>query len=245
MSADLVEKHEALVILQHYSEILGVDLSHRMVGSLNRKALSGDIDVLVTPSESAHIKAHALEKQIQHYVSKTLISLRLTEFFNKTVQLDFIVADNLDWASFYYDKHSLDNTEFKGADRACLLSIVAKHTDNNTIIRNGVHYSTRWKLGSNGLKRIIRAYKITQQKESTIAPDYDVGEPITDPLSVVNILFGGSTSLTDTSSVELILDLINKHKQSETILAEFATYLSIKSSKRTNSGQRTPKQPAY
>jgi hypothetical protein len=177
-------------------KVTGLPLADNMLGSVGKKASSGDLDLAVDQTHTSKeqlIKkltdwAEKNKKDPKQYVKKSGISVHfLTPISGKEangfVQTDFMFGDNLEHMKFGLFAAG-DASKFSGADRNLLMSSIAKSLPGD------IKYS--WQKG------LIRR---------------STGESLSqDPDTIAQALLGSGHSQQDLESVESMIDALTPER---------------------------------
>lgn len=240
-----VRKDDIEPTLRYVSQISGIPFDDlHLIGSAGKGETSGDIDVAVDINLHTPFKIH--DRMLRHLnvddsktfgiynkgtrVGSYAVPIRGIEKGN--VQVDLMFTDNIEWAQFAYFSAG-ENSKYKGAVRAVLLSAIAASLDETGT--DAFHYDgdeliVRVGRGIDmgvGMKRLfqMRPHKkygegyvkglktVTPDDIKKIYPDLEFDGTdliINNPSEVVKILFGSETRPSNVDTVEEILDLIQR-----------------------------------
>ena len=233
---------EALpAVLTKVSQLTGVpeeDLN--VVGSAGKAELSGDLDIAIDANKYTPFKVHhriskAVGEEYSNYNNGIRVgnyAIPVSDVEDWRIQIDLMFVDNVEWARFSYFSAG-ENSQFKGAVRAVLLSAVAASLDEKGI--DAFHYEgdeliVRVGRGidlATGLKRLfqmrphkkygegyVKALKNVDPEDiRQMYPKLEFDDDqivINDPLQVVQILFGPGTRPSNVDTAEEVLELINR-----------------------------------
>lgn len=189
------------------SKITGLPTKDMTLGSVGKKASSGDLDIAVDANIVSKTQlvgilskwAHANNQDPKKYVKKSGISVHFLspikgDSANGFVQVDFMFDQDPEWLKFSMFSAG-DSSKYSGADRNLLMSSIAKAL--------GMKYS--WQKG------LIR-----RDDESLISKD---------PNQVAQKMFGNNYNKDDLLSVETLQNAIHKNRSLQTALRKLISDL--------------------
>ena len=234
-----VNKGDIAATIKYVSKIAGIPVKDlHPLGSVGKSPTSGDIDLAVDLNKHDMSAVH--DKVMQHVDDEgvlnkgTKIGSYAIPIQGNTgkVQVDLMFVDNVDWASFAYYSAGADS-KFKGVIRTLLLIGVAsamnepgtdhfEYDDGELIIRAGrtmdltkgmrrIFQHRPKKKSGEGYLKTMKSVPVDEFKK--MFPDVKISGDnviIDDPKTVVQILFGEGTKVSDVRTAEQVLKLIKK-----------------------------------
>jgi hypothetical protein len=234
-----VPKESVEGILEYVSQVSGIPQEDlHPVGSTGKAETSGDIDVAVDVNKYTPMRVHdKISRNIGEDYAVFNTGTKVGSYAipigaNYRVQVDLMFVENVEWAKFSYFSAG-DKSKYKGAVRTILLSAVAAaleepgvdafhYVDGELIVRVGRAMDL-----TKGMKRVfqMRPHKkygegyvkalqhVDPEEIRQMHPDLEFDDNdivVSDPLEVVQILFGPGTRPANVDTAEEVLDLINR-----------------------------------
>lgn len=235
-----INKGDIPATIKYVSKISGIPMKDlHPLGSVGKKAKSGDIDLAVDVNKYSKDAIHdKMMEELNHegvFNKGTNVgSYAVPIQGNKgKIQVDLMFVNNIDWAKFAYYSAG-DESKYKGAIRTILLMAVAAslnepgtdhfeyNEDGDLVIRAGrtldlakglrriFQFRPRKKSGE-GYVKTMKSIPVDEFK--LMYPEVEVdGENviIDDPEMVVAMLFGPGVKPKDVNTAEKVLELIRE-----------------------------------
>jgi hypothetical protein len=193
-----INKADVVPTVKYLEKVTGLQLTDNMLGTTGKKDTSGDLDLAISEDEISkeNLVTLLLKKFPQEDIKKSGTNVHLKTPINGNpkngfVQTDFMFGDR-DFMKFSM-QGGAENSQFKGVDRALLMSSVAK---------------------AQGLKWSYLNGLMDRATNKTITKNPD---------EIAKRILGKNATGKDLASVESIINVIKKRKDYKDLIAQAQT----------------------